>query len=279
MADVQKINSSNPIKRTGGVYHVGIAAPTATSNAVDDDDTIIMVGAQNAGDNVADTYPGEVCIVTSDGIAVAKNSADCWVLPVDSSGAATEITTGSCLTGDGTPTVPLQVVVASTGCVTCNDDGLSVKVVDGSGLEMTDNGLVLDLRVAEGLTGLGVADSRLGVLLDPTGGIVAHATKGLQLDLDYTNRGLEWLAETSGAVTVDWSTPPYNKAIRLLDDATLTFTAPLEPGPLVFMVDQGPTGGNTVTWPELSGSTPVLEAGANNRTVVNLFYDGTYYHV
>jgi len=185
MADVQKIISANPIKIAGGVYHVGIAAPTSTSNAVDENLTILGAGAQNAGGNVADTYPGETCIVTSDGTVLSKNAADCWVLPVNVSGVSSDTHT----------------------------------------------------------------------------------------------RGLEWLSETSGAVTVDWSVAPPNKAIVLADDATLTFTAPTEPGPLVFMVDQGATGSNTITWPELSGSTPVLATGANQRTVVNLFYDGTYYHV
>lgn len=224
MADVQKINSGSNIKRGSGVYYAGYTS-TTTTPSVDQDDTILEVGAQNAGGNVANEWPCTTCIVTSDGVELSQNAAGCFVLPVDASGVAIAITTSGCVTGDGTVDAPIAIV------------------------------------------------------LDPTGGLEC-AANGLALASDYVpNRGIEWLSDTSGPITVDWSDPPYNKGIRLLDDATLTFTDPDDAGPLVLVIDQGPTGGNIVTWPQISGSDPVLESGANNRTVINFFFDGDHYHV
>jgi len=206
MADIQKINAGSNIKKAGGVYYAGFSS-TATTPSVDENDTVLEVGAQNAGGNVANEWPCTTCIVTSDGVELSQNAAGCFVLPVDASGVSISLTTGSGISGDGSASAPLAV------------------------------------------------------------------------DPDYVNRGVEWLTDTSGAVTVDWSTPPYNKGITLADDATLTFTSPKSEGPLRFIVVQNATGGHSITWPELSGSTPVIETGSAARTVINFFFDGTNYHV
>lgn len=224
MADVKKINSSLPTKKTGGVYQTGKSVPPGTSNTVNTEELILEAGAQNAGDNVANTYPGATCIKTSDGVALSMDSGGCFVLPVDSSGAATDLSVTAPLTGEGTALSPLQIVLSSSGGLrTVNDE--------------------------------------------------------LEVNFDYTGRGLQWYTSVSGTQTIDWSTPPFNKAIRLISDVTLSFTAPVEEGDLRLVVDQGPAGGHTVTFPTLSGSTPVVASTANARTVINLFWDGDYYHV
>lgn len=81
-----------------------------------------------------------------------------------------------------------------------------------------------------------------------------------------------------GTSDVDFSDSS-NIPLFVADDTTLTFSAPSSARPLRVLVMQDPTGGHVLTWPSLNGSTPIVETSGNVRTLVNLYFDGTYYHV
>lgn len=89
------------------------------------------------------------------------------------------------------------------------------------------------------------------------------------------------LGDVTGTVTVSWASSSIVR-MRLTGDVSLAggFTSPSGPKWLALMITQDGTGGRTVTWPTaLKGSPPLVDPVPGETTIVQLFYDGTYYHV
>lgn len=204
MSDIFRIDSSDNIKLTGGAQNEGICTHIDTREVRTK--TELESGAQNAGGN--DSTPDE--------------------------GGISSVYVEGCLTGSGTATLPISIVLNPTGGIACGDDGLfitNVVVVTGvsatsittsgclsgsgtpadptyvrinptGGIQCTLAGLALQhtylISVSTSgnpLSGNGTAASPLGVLINPTGKI--HVTAlGLALQDTYLTQ-----ATTSGCVS------------------------------------------------------------------------------
>jgi len=88
------------------------------------------------------------------------------------------------------------------------------------------------------------------------------------------------LGTVTGAVTVSLATASVVK-MTLSGDVSMSsgWTAPATAAWRTLVMTQDATGGRQVTWPTtLLGATPLLNPVASAVTVVQLFYDGTYWH-
>jgi len=86
------------------------------------------------------------------------------------------------------------------------------------------------------------------------------------------------MGSQGGAVTVNWG--DYNNVLVTLTlNTTFTFTDPPSPRWLTLVITQDVPGGRIITWPTLSGSTPIIDGTSGATTVVLMFFDGTSYHV
>ena len=105
---------------------------------------------------------------------------------------------------------------------------------------------------------------------------------GGELDADGHSIGLtqQPISSSSGAAAIDWGLGNA-AALTLVENTTLSFTAPAHPGHLTLKVTQDNVGGHGVTWPgEVKwpgGTPPSLTASADAVDLVNFYYDGADY--
>lgn len=134
------------------------------------------------------------------------------------------------------------------------------------------------------LSGYGTNASPLSLTLNPSGGLSCGAN-GLSIDTsgsatvdnyfyDETDNG-----NGGAAKTVSFASKA-NQKLTLTADCTLTFTAPTTARSTVLHFVQGGSGGYTVTLPSgTSGSLPTLASGVGASTIINLYYDGSVWHI
>ena len=141
MSDIFRINTSTDIKLTGGSQHEGVCINTDTRDVRTR--TELESGAQNAGGN--DSTP-------------------------DGGGISSVYVTG-CLTGSGTESLPISVIIDPTGGISCGPNGLLVtNLVVVTGVTATS------IVVSGCLSGSGTPSNPVTISLNPTGGL--HCTPG-----------------------------------------------------------------------------------------------------
>jgi len=83
--------------------------------------------------------------------------------------------------------------------------------------------------------------------------------------------------------TIDWGANGNAQSLTLTASCVLTFTAPANPGPIVFYVSQDATGLRAITWPatvKTAGGTPiVVTTTALGLDVITGHFDGTNYYL
>jgi len=149
MSDIFRIDTSDNIKLTGGAQNEGICTHIDTRDVRTR--TELESGAQNAGGN--DSTP-------------------------DGGGISSVYVTG-CLTGSGTESLPISVIIDPTGGISCGPNGLLVtNLVVVTGVTATS------IVVSGCLSGSGTPSNPVVVSLNPTGGIQCTAA-GLALQTTY----------------------------------------------------------------------------------------------
>lgn len=84
---------------------------------------------------------------------------------------------------------------------------------------------------------------------------------------------------SSGASKLIDFTTRANHKLTLTANCTLSFTAPATPRSTLIRFVQDATGGRTVTFPGTTLGSVILNSGVNEQTVVNLYWDGTNWHI
>jgi hypothetical protein len=83
---------------------------------------------------------------------------------------------------------------------------------------------------------------------------------------------------SGGAKLINFTTRG-NHFLLLTDNCTLTFTAPASPRSTLIRFAQNGTGGHSVTFPGTVLGSAVIATGVSEQTVINLYYDGTNWHI
>ena len=130
------------------------------------------------------------------------------------------------------------------------------------------------------IEGYGTNASPIYIVLDPSGGLACGpnglCSSGVGAD-DYfvgeTDNG-----NSGASKTIDFSLKA-NQKLTLTASAALTFTAPASARSTKLRFVQGGSGNYTPTASGLLGTIPALASGVGQSTIINLYYDGTNFHV
>lgn len=200
-------------------------------------------------------------------------------------GGISSVVTSGCITGSGTADNPVILQLAPAGGLTCGVNGLYVSATGigggctiafsyegveqtGTPTEPIDPSSLASIQVE-------VKDNVINFWGNPSGTWI--------LDKTFTGGESYFTGETdngnSGASkTIDFTTKA-NQKLTLTADCTLTFTPPSSARSVLMRFVQDGTGGWEPTFPGSVLGSVTVASGAAAQTVVNLYYDGTNYHV
>lgn len=86
--------------------------------------------------------------------------------------------------------------------------------------------------------------------------------------------------DVTGATNIDFLSGNV-QSMRLIGNATLTFSNPQNGATYRLIINQDATGTRTITWPVIhweAKTVPILTGTAGSKDIVELVYDGTNYN-